>query len=207
MTLSPDAAFWELRFAPERFAYGTAPNVFLAAHAARVAPGQRWFVPGDGEGRNGVFLATLGAAVDTRDLSPSGVAKSRALAASHGVTVNATEGDLRGWSAPAQYDGIASVFLHFLPEDRPAVHRAFVEALKPGGVLIVESYHPEHLKRQAEGSRGGPQRADMLYTPELLAADFAGLTAVSMHVVDETLHEGALHEGRSWLTRAVFQKP
>ena len=53
----------------------------------------RALVPGDGEGRNGVWLAAQGLEVDTLDLSAHGVAKARRLAAERGVAINAIQAD------------------------------------------------------------------------------------------------------------------
>jgi len=63
------AAMWDARYEPESYAYGEAANAFLVAQAARLKPGMRALVPGDGEGRNGVWLAQQGLIVDTLDLS------------------------------------------------------------------------------------------------------------------------------------------
>ena len=48
-------------------------------------------VPGDGEGRNGVWLAEQGLRVDTLDLSAKGVEKARRLAEARGVSINARQ--------------------------------------------------------------------------------------------------------------------
>ena len=76
MTVASGAAFWDERFAGDAFAYGLAPNAFLASQAPSLRPGMRALVPGDGEGRNGVWLAEHGLQVDTLDLSGEGVAKA-----------------------------------------------------------------------------------------------------------------------------------
>ena len=61
-TASERAAMWDARYAPEPYAYGEAANAFLVAQAHRLKPGMRALVPGDGEGRNGVWLAEQGLA-------------------------------------------------------------------------------------------------------------------------------------------------
>ena len=65
------------------------PNAFLAAPHDRLVAGMRALVPGDGEGRNRVWLAAQGLKVDTLDLSAHGVAKAKRLAAERGVSINA----------------------------------------------------------------------------------------------------------------------
>ena len=50
--LSP-TAMWDERYRHETYAYGLAPNEFLASAAHRFAPNMRALIPGDGEGRKG----------------------------------------------------------------------------------------------------------------------------------------------------------
>ena len=97
-TASERAAMWDARYAPEPYAYGEAANAFLVAQAHRLEPGMRALVPGDGEGRNGVWLAEQGLHVDTLDLSARGVAKARRLAAARGVGLNAMQADALAWT-------------------------------------------------------------------------------------------------------------
>ena len=52
--------FWDNRYGEPGYAYGTEPNAFLRAQASRLPPGARVLVVGDGEGRNGVWLAIQG---------------------------------------------------------------------------------------------------------------------------------------------------
>ena len=72
--------FWDDRFAEPGFKYGTQPNAFLREQAAVLAPCSRVLVPGDGEGRNGVWLAQQGHRVLSVDSSAVGLAKAAALA-------------------------------------------------------------------------------------------------------------------------------
>ncbi len=51
-TLDKLAAFWNQRYAAEGFAYGTAPNDFLASVAGQFAAGGQLLCLADGEGRN-----------------------------------------------------------------------------------------------------------------------------------------------------------
>ena len=62
-----DAAAWDARYASGGFAFGEAPNRHLEAQAWRLRPGQRALAIGDGEGRNGVWLAGRGLAVTAVD--------------------------------------------------------------------------------------------------------------------------------------------
>jgi Thiopurine S-methyltransferase (TPMT) len=67
-----DADFWNSRYAEKGCAYGEAPNAFLTSVAHRIKPGSCVLVPGDGEGRNGVYLARMGFNVTSVDMSAMG---------------------------------------------------------------------------------------------------------------------------------------
>ena len=88
---------WDERYSEDGFAFGTEPNDFLREVVEQLPRG-RTLCLGDGEGRNGVFLAQHGHDVTTVDLSPVGVLKARRLAAERGVTIDARVADL------AQFD-------------------------------------------------------------------------------------------------------
>ena len=54
-----NATFWDERYATPTFIYGTKPNDFVAAMAARIPAGPVLCLA-EGEGRNAVFLAQHG---------------------------------------------------------------------------------------------------------------------------------------------------
>jgi 2-polyprenyl-3-methyl-5-hydroxy-6-metoxy-1,4-benzoquinol methylase len=205
MSQQGPAAFWDQRYGGTPGAsFGTAPNAFLASQAALFRPGQRVLVPGDGEGRNGVWLAEQGLSVDTVDASPVGVEKALALAAQRGVRINAVAADLTAWLWPvAAYDAVVSIFLHFPASIRPALHARMIESLKPGGTMLLEAYTSQQLAHHKAGTIGGPQDSDMLFTPELLRADFAALEVVSLVETEVTLAEGTRHRGVSSVVRLI----
>ena len=203
-----DAAFWDQRYAGSGFAYGEAPNAFLASLADRFAPGGRALVPGDGEGRNGVFLAQRGLSVETLDLSAEGVAKARRLAAARGVLLEARQADALAWDWPvAAYDVIALLYLHLPAAERRSLHARVLSALKSGGLVVLEAFTPRQLDRQRAGARGGPREAALLFEPEDLCGDFGGAEIELLVEVETELHEGALHVGPSAVARLIARKP
>jgi len=202
------AKFWDERYGGEGFAFGTAPNAFLVSQARYLSHGLRVLVPGDGEGRNGVWLAEQGLIVDTVDVSPLGVARARKLAQGRGVEINATIADLLTWAWPHDaYDIVAALYIHFFDSDRPMIHRAMVNALKPSGILILEAFRSEQLELQKMYRSGGPKTADMLYSKAKLADDFAGASILYLEEATVELAEGHRHKGLAAVIRAVVQKP
>jgi SAM-dependent methyltransferase len=196
--------FWDQRFAEPGFKYGTAPNAFLREAAARLTPASTVLVPGDGEGRNGVWLATQGHAVTSVDNSSVGLHKAQTLAAEKGVTLTTTLVDLADWSpAPASVDALVLIYVHLPGTIRLRAHRALAQGLRPGGWLILEAFHPQQLGHAS----GGPKDGDMLYTPEQLTADFDGLLQPALAWQGETtLSEGPGHQGLAHVTRWLGQR-
>lgn len=206
--MSGQAEFWNERYSGEGFSFGTEPNAFLAAQAHRLKAGMRVLVPGDGEGRNGVWLAQQGLAVDTVDASSVGAAKARALAKERGVAINAQIADLLDWDWPHErYDIVAALYIHFFDADRPRMHRAMLDALKPGGLIVLEAFRIEQLEFQKAHNSGGPRSASMLCSRAKLEADFAGATILLLEEANVELNEGPRHKGPAAVIRAVVQKP
>jgi hypothetical protein len=207
-TAAVPAAMWDERYAGAGFAYGETANVYLKGQRARLRAGMRALVPGDGEGRNGVFLAAQGLLVDTLDLSRRGVAKALALARARGVALNAVQADALSWDWPREaYDVIALIFVHLIEAERRVLHAKAAAALKPCGLIILEAFRPEQIARQAAGARGGPHEAKLLYRLDDLRADFAGLETIELAEADVELDEGTLHVGRGAVVRAVLRRP
>lgn len=204
---SSPAATWDERYAGPEFAFGTEPNAFLAAERGRFKPGMKVIVPGDGEGRNGVFLAGLGCDVTTLELSRVGIAKAKGLAAERGVRLNALLADAVRWDYPAAaYDAAAVIYVHFGPKLRIPFHNRVITALKPGGLFLLEAYTPRQLAHRASGSVGGPQDLDMLYEPETIRGELSGLDIERLEEIETTLSEGARHTGRSSIVRLIGRK-
>ncbi len=148
---SPQGQFWDQRYAEPGFAFGETPNVFLLSQAARYHKGMQVLLPGDGEGRNGVFLAECGLKVTTVDASKIGVHKANFVAAERGVSLDAHCADLETWAWPhGVFDLVVSIFVHFLPDQRQRMHARMLQALKPGGILTPRSLYaaPTAASRQ-----------------------------------------------------------
>ena len=208
-TPPPPGAFWDERYRTDAYIYGEQSTPYLVAQRERLRPRTTALVPGDGEGRDGVWLAEQGLDVTTVDVSAEGVRKALELAQRRGVTLAAVQADLTTWDWPvAAFDLVASIYLHLPPAARAAVHRRMAEALRPGGLLVIEAFRPEQVRfREAYGSVGGPQAVEMMMTEAMLREDFADLDVVEL-ASEETDHgnDGA-HRGRAAVVRGVFRRP
>lgn len=205
--MTPEQAreFWDGRYGDESYLFGEQPNAFLARQADRLRPGQTALAVADGEGRNGVWLARQGLTVTTTDLSPRALAKARALAERHGVSIDARLADLETWDWPSgAFDVVVGVFIQFAPpHQRDRLFGRMKQALKPGGLLLLEGYRPEQL---AYGT-GGPGQVENLYTETLLRDAFGDLEEISLLSYDAEIAEGSGHVGLSALIDLVARKP
>ena len=197
-------ARWNARFAEPGYLFGTVPNRFLASQAQRLHAGQRALAIADGEGRNGVWLATQGLDVTAVDFSPVALAKARVLAEGAGVSLTALEADIGAWTWPeAAFDVVAAIFIQFAaPELRAAIFRGIHTTLRPGGLVMLQGYRPEQL---AYGT-GGPPHAENMYTAALLRSAFADMDILHLAEHDSPLAEGNGHAGMSALVDLVARK-
>ena len=207
MFTSHISKFWDDRYGGTDYAYGTAPNQFLTEQQQRLQPDMKVLVVGDGEGRNGVWLALQGLQVLSVDLSAVGLEKSQKLAAQHQVQLKTECVDLTTWNWPeAKYDLVVSIYLHFAPTVRQRMHQAMLKALKPGGLFILEAFNAEQLKYQRKYDSGGPPIGEMLYTPEMLQEDFASGKILELSETITELREGQYHNGKAAVIRLILQK-
>jgi SAM-dependent methyltransferase len=201
------AKFWDDRYSASDYAFGTAPNQFLTAQHQRLKPGMKTLVVGDGEGRNGVWLASQGLDVLSVDLSPIGLEKTQALAAQHQVSLQTECADLTTWNwAEATYDLVVSIYVHFAPDVRQQVHGSMLGSLKPGGLIILEGFNPDQIQYQRDYNSGGPNNPTMLYDPEMLRQDFVEGEILELTETITELHEGQYHDGKAAVVRLVLKK-
>jgi SAM-dependent methyltransferase len=194
---------WDERYSQSEPVYGNQPNAYLRAQLHRFAPGCSVLVPGDGYGRNGLWLAEQGYRVHTVDLSPIGVGRARNSARAAGLSLIIDQADLSTWGWPEnQFAAVVSVFLHLFPNVRPAIHDRMLRALVPGGFCILEAFTPAQL----QFCSGGPKQVELLYSAEILRQDFAAAEILALEETTVSLDEGRMHRGRAAVVHGVFQR-
>lgn len=194
------------RYREPDYHYGTEPNAFLVSQRARFKPGMKALMPGDGEGRNGVWLAEQGLEVTTFDPSEFGVEKAERLAASRGVSIDARRAGVETWDwEPEQFDVVGLFFIHLPVALRGPAHANALKTLRPGGIVILETFSPHQIECRKNGAAGGPKEVDRLFTCEMLRVDFPG---VLFHLLEETEADfkGYAHYGRCGVVRMVAER-
>jgi cyclopropane fatty-acyl-phospholipid synthase-like methyltransferase len=195
---------WETRFRAGAYAFGKEPNAFLKSQAHRLPAGGHALSVADGEGRNGVWLAEQGLEVLSIDFSPAALEKARALAAERGVKLATERADVTTWRWPQNaFDVVTAIFIQVVtPAQRPAFFANLKNALKPGGLLLMQSYRPEQLKY----GTGGPREVERLYTRALLEDAFGDMAQLEIREHDSEIREGTAHVGMSALIDLVAVK-
>lgn len=194
---------WNDRFSEPGFAYGTEPNDYLVSVVGRIPKG-RVLSLAEGEGRNAVYLASLGYEVTAVDGSTVGLRKAEELATVRGVTITTIHADLGEFKIePEQWDGIIAFYCHLLSSIRIPLHQAVVRGLKPGGVFAVEAFS----KEQIGNDTGGPKSLDMLMSLDELKSECAGLEFIHADELQRDVHEGRGHTGLASVVQILGVKP
>lgn len=198
------AAFWNARYAGEGYAYGTEPNDFLVAQAAQLPAGLPVLCLADGEGRNGVWLASRGFDVTSVDVAQQGLDKAQALAKRAGAPIRTVRADVMQYELGGnRWGAIVSIFLHLPQRARAALLGRCVRALAPGGVFVFEAYG----KRQPEFGTGGPPEPDLLVRLEDVVDELAGCEIVHRFDGVRAVREGEHHSGNAHVVQVVARKP
>ena len=194
--------FWDERFAVEEYVYGTEPNTYFKEQIKKLNLG-KLLMPGEGEGRNAVFAATLGWDVIAFDPSVEGKKKAQKLAESKKVHLNYLTSSYEDIQfSENQFDCIGLVFTHMPANKRQEYHRKLMSFLKPGGHIIIEGFS----KEQIHNNTGGPGNIDMLFSEEELQNDFESLAQLSIVKEEIDIEEGRFHKGKASVIRVVGVK-
>lgn len=181
---------WDERYDQEKYFYGLAPNYSIARQLKEIEPGRGLFLA-EGEGRNAVFAAGMGHEILAVDSSSVGRQKALDLAAEREVSIEYRLADLvtDPWDRET-WDFIVLCFAHLPPEIMPEIHQRVAACIKPGGVMILNSFSKAQLGRKS----GGPPRLDWLHDLDELMGQFPGLELEGREA-EVDLRESVGHHG------------
>lgn len=198
------SAFWNERYAAESLAYGDAPNEFLAEVAEKLPREGRAIDIGAGQGRNALYLASLGLDVLAVDQSEVGMMRAGAIARERGLALRTIAADLRDFDAePGAFAVVSSIFVHLPAELRAVVHERVARWLAPGGVFVLEAYAPAQLER----ATGGPKDPTMIASLDQIVSELKGLTFEHRVERVRVVNEGSYHSGEASVVQVVARKP
>jgi 2-polyprenyl-3-methyl-5-hydroxy-6-metoxy-1,4-benzoquinol methylase len=136
-----DKSRWDGKYDTETYIFGKTPIPFLVENLHLLPKGKTLDIA-MGEGRNGVYLATKGFDVLGLDISEKGLQKARQLAKAQNATIETRVVDLENHTLEKNaYDLI--ICTYYMQRD---LFPQFKDALKPGGMALVETYNMDYLK-------------------------------------------------------------
>ena len=192
---------WNERYAVDEFVYGTEPNTFLVEHAAML-PGPVLSLA-EGEGRNAVFLASMGLQVHGVDGSEVGLGKAQALARAKGVEIETEVADLEFFEPEAnRYGSVISISAHLPSAIRKKLYPLIYRCLRPGGIILLEAYSENQLTRET----GGPKDPDMVMTREKIEREFPNCEPLLLREIEREIHEGRFHTGLASVVQFIGQR-
>lgn len=192
---------WNERYASSEFAYGTEPNSFLVQNAKLLTSPVLSLA--EGEGRNAVFLASLGLDVLGVDASDVGLAKAQKLAASRGLAIRTEVADLASYEPPENhYGSVISIWAHLPSHVRSRLYPLLERSLRPGGIILFESYTPAQLSRNT----GGPKDPDLLMDLTELVKHFPNCEPVIAQETEREIIEGKFHTGLAHVVQFIARK-
>lgn len=192
---------WNQRYDSEKFAYGTEPNSFLVQNA-KLLTGPVLCLA-EGEGRNAVFLASLGLEVLGVDGSEVGLAKAQKLAASRSLAIRTEVADLATYEPPENFYGsVVSIFAHLPTNIRKRLHRLVERSLKTGGVVLLEAY----TKAQVSRNTGGPKDPDLLMARVDIEKEFPNCEPILSQEIEREVVEGEYHTGLASVVQFIARK-
>ena len=190
---------WNERYDRDMYIYGKEPAAFLKQKIGGLKKGKA-LVLAMGEGRNAVYLAQNGFDVTGVDISDVAIEKCNKLAEERNTTVNAVVADLTDYDmGEAQFDLITKFYYY-----EPSIFPQIIDALKPGGMFILEQFSIDHL-RYRETSSFGPRNPDYLIKPNELLEHFKSLRILYYEDTVVELDEG-MHKGTAAIIRLIAQK-
>lgn len=197
---------WNDKYSSQELVFGTTPNEFLTLQASRLKKGASLFCPGDGEGRNGLWLAEQGFTVLSIDGASNATRKASAIAETLNLSerFTAQTADLLLWDWPKEtFDGVCCLHVYFMPDERKIINQAMMDSLKTGGLLIMEVFHPDNVGRGC----GGPQQPELCYTATDLENGFAGYQVLYLEETEREIRPSSFHAGGfGKVSRCVIQK-
>jgi SAM-dependent methyltransferase len=172
--------------------FRTAPNAFLVRTIVGRKPGRALDVA-MGQGRNALWLAAQGWNVTGFDISPVGIAQARKEAGARGLTIETFVMPYEDFDwGKDKWDLI--VFSYFFPQAAlPKVR----EALRPGGLILVEGFHIDTARVRPVG--GG-------YRDNELAQVFKDYRLLVYEDVEDRQEWGLPYGATNRLVRVLVQK-
>ncbi len=161
---------WDERYLQPGYVWTSEPNIFLVEFTQNLSPGTALDL-GSGEGRNAIWLASMGWEVTASDFSKIGIEKTIQRANLEGVQLKTVVQDAANFKTEEPFDLVIMMYLHTEPSTRSKIFKSAFEALKPGGYILIVGHDVDNL----EHGYGGPQKLEFLWSPQILSELLPGI--------------------------------
>ena len=161
------------------------PNAWVAEAVASLTPGTAVDLAA-GEGRNALWLASLGWRVTAMDFAAVGLATGAGRAQQLGLEVAWKKADATTWRSPEPVDLVVIAYLQLPADELAAAIGNAAASLAPGGRLVLIGHDRDNLARGV----GGPQDPAVLLTVDELRAAASGLEIVECRQYERQTADG-----------------
>lgn len=188
-----DAGEWDQRYREADRLWSATPNLFVEDRLRHRAPG-RGLDLAAGEGRNAIWLASLGWHMTAVDFSAVGVSRG----SGQSEVVEFVVADVLVWEPDTDFDLILIAYLHLGQAEFQRVVQRAREWLRPGGELFMIGHHTSNI----ESGWGGPQNPEILWDVPAVLEWLEGMTVIESEVVRRPVETD---EGRQYARDALIR--
>jgi SAM-dependent methyltransferase len=191
--MTMDAHEWDDRYREHEHLWSVTPNLFVADRLRGATPG-RGLDLASGEGRNSIWLASLGWRMTAVDFSEVATARGR----SNSDDVEFIVADITDWEPEGRFDLILMAYLHLAAADFEALVRRVSGWLEPGGELFLIGHDVSNIDQ----GWGGPQDPGILWDALEIVRWLEGMAIVESLVVRRPVETD---EGRRYARDALIR--
>jgi SAM-dependent methyltransferase len=188
-----DSQEWDERYSEHDHLWSVTPNLFVADRLNGSKPGRGLDVA-SGEGRNAIWLASLGWEMTAVDFSEVATARGR----SHSDDVDFVVADVTAWEPDGVFDLILMAYLHLTASDFEDLVRRSRSWLAPGGEMFLIGHDVSNIDQ----GWGGPQYPEILWDVPVVVEWLEGMTIVEAAVVNRPVET---EEGRRYARDALIR--
>lgn len=185
--------------------FGDAPSEYLREVLARSDFDARTALClGDGDGRNGGWLASRGLAVTAIDISRVATEQAFEHDRALGVAAERIVADLADWwpGAGRSWDAVFMMYLQCESAVRLRAVGTATTALAAGGWFVAEGF----ARPEGGNSDLGPQEPEMLYDLEALVDTLPGFRIIEAFKGVTWLDQGTRHRGTAHVVRLLARR-
>lgn len=187
------AADWDERYRSADRLWSASPNLFVADRLAHARPGRGLDVAA-GEGRNALWLSSLGWRMTAVDFSEVAVERGSEQA----NDVEFVAADVLEWEPDDMFDLVLIAYLQLSAAEFEKVIRRSRDWLEPGGEMFLIGHDASNL----EEGWGGPPRPEILWDVPVLLGWLDGMDVIESAVVNRPVEtEDGMRYARDALVR------